>query len=320
MTINFKRLGSVSFLCAMLVFLGTQVAFAVPTTPSSDFINNKDGTVTHKKTGLTWMRCQMGKTWTGSYCSGKAITYTHDQAVALTTIFSGKNDWRLPSIAELQTIVERESYHPAINKKLFPHATSNRFWSSSPYAGDTNAAWIVNFSYGDSYGGSKNYSNAVRLVRGGQFTFNSLTTPDSDFTDNQDGTVTHKITGLMWMRCVMGQTWDNATSTCTGTTKSYTYAQAVDLTRTFAGQSDWRLPNENELLSIVEYSTSKPALNTTVFPKTLGDWFWSSSLHAKFTGYAWIVYFDDGHSSSGNKFNGYAIRLVRGGQRDKMRT
>ncbi|MCF7987014.1 MAG: DUF1566 domain-containing protein, partial [Methylovulum sp.] len=89
-------------------------------TPTSDFTDNGDGTVTHQKTGLTWMRCSLGQTWTGTTCRGTANTYTYNAALKLNRNFAGYSDWRLPNIAELQTIVERNNYSPAINTELFP--------------------------------------------------------------------------------------------------------------------------------------------------------------------------------------------------------
>ena len=47
------------------------------------------------------------------------------------------------------------------------------------------------------------------------------TTPDANFTINSDGTVTHKTTGLMWMRCSLGQTWDG--KTCKDMAAIYTW-------------------------------------------------------------------------------------------------
>ena len=134
----------------LLLLLFTSTAFATPTTPTSDFIDNNNGTVTHKTTGLTWMRCDMGQTWTGSMCTTDDTAqsvYTYDEAMALTSNFAGYSDWRLPNIVELLTIVERDNYIPAMNTTVFPNASSSWFWSSSPYADNSNGAgaWIVYF-------------------------------------------------------------------------------------------------------------------------------------------------------------------------------
>lgn len=144
-------------------------AFAIQTTPTSDFIDNNDGTVTHKTTGLTWMRCALGQTWTGSSCKGTAKSYTYTAALKLTSRFAGHSDWRLPNIAELQTIVERDAISPAINTELFPSTPSDAFWSSSPYVGYSNYAWYVYFSNGYVYlNNNRNNGFAVRLVRASQ--------------------------------------------------------------------------------------------------------------------------------------------------------
>ena len=108
-----------SWLLALMLVLVAPFALAAPTTPTEDFTDNLDGTVTHRITGLTWMRCAMGMTWTGTTCTGTASTYTWDEATKLTANFAGKSDWRLPSIAELNTIVEREAFNPAINSAIF---------------------------------------------------------------------------------------------------------------------------------------------------------------------------------------------------------
>ena len=93
-------------------------------------------------------------------------------------------------------------------------------------------------------------------------------TPDNAFTVYNNGTVTHNKTGLMWMRCELGQTWDGTTSTCGGTSQGYQWSAALQAADgyAFAGYSDWRLPNKNELASIVEWACINPAINTLVFP------------------------------------------------------
>ena len=96
------------------------------------------------------------------------------------------------------------------------------------------------------------------------------TTPTEDFTlDDSNGTATHLKTGLMWMRCILGQNWDSASKTCTGSQATpYTWGAALRAARgaSFAGQSDWRLPNAKELATLVEERCYGPSLNETVFP------------------------------------------------------
>jgi hypothetical protein len=296
-------------LITLLLLLGcVQAAFAMPTTPTGDFIDNQDGTVTHKTTGLAWMRCALGQKWTGSSCSGTASTYTYDQAVALKRSFAGHSDWRVPNIAELQTIVERGNYNPANNTEMFPNTPSNSFWSSSPRVGYTDFTWLVDFYYGVVSVNDRYYSFPVRLVRASQSLAIGLSTPNTDFTDNKDGTVTHKRTGLVWQRCAVGQTWTG--STCSGSADVYSYDQAIALTSSLAGRSDWRVPNANELASIVKYDASYPAINTTLFPNTLSNAFWSSSPNVGYTG-AWYVSFYIGVVGTDDRYDSLPVRLVR---------
>ncbi len=140
------------------------------------------------------------------------------------------------------------------------------------------------------------------------------TAPASRFTDNGDGTVTDKTTGVQWQRCSQGQTWSSGT--CTGTATAHTWQAALQLAEaaSYAGQSDWRLPNIKELPSIVEQACYSPAIDLAVFPGTPSSYFWSSSPYANRTGSAWIVDFYSGNDGDYSKSNGYQVRLVRGGQ------
>lgn len=283
-----------------------------------------DDTVTDPSTGLIWMRCAMGQSWTGSACSGTASSNTWDQAIALTgtVTFAGKNDWRLPNVRELETIVPWSTAYTSF-KTTFPNMPRSGFWSSSSDASNWTSAWAVGFAANDGavgIGGKLfgSGADAVRLVRGGQSSaLLSVARPTSDYVDHGDGTVTHTPTGLMWKRCAEGTEWW-AGGDCTGTAGSYRWGAAVLLTSTFAGENDWRLPTEEELLTLVDYTrTAPPAINTTMFPSTPSSSFWSSTSHSYSNpnqDIAWYVNFESGSARNERLGYGYHVRLVRGGR------
>ncbi|MDY0164674.1 DUF1566 domain-containing protein [Desulfobotulus sp.] len=161
-------------LMAGTVCSGSENTAITPTTPTTDFDIHADGTVTHKPTGLMWMRCSLGQTWDGSTCTGSASTHTWQGALQAAEDlnagggFAGHRDWRLPGIKELKSIVEERCYEPAIHGSVFPGMSSSWFWSSSPGAYATDDAWSLSFNYGYVYDHYKNYNYQARLVRGGQ--------------------------------------------------------------------------------------------------------------------------------------------------------
>ena len=140
------------------------------------------------------------------------------------------------------------------------------------------------------------------------------TTPESNFTVHDDGTATHNSTGLMWTRCSLGQNWDG--KTCSGPPANFTWAKALQAGNgfEFAGYVDWRLPNKNELESIVEERCYSPAINISVFPDTPFAYFWSSSSYAPFSQGAWSADFGFGSVEASDKNGSIHVRLVRGGQ------
>lgn len=145
--------------------------------------------------------------------------------------------------------------------------------------------------------------------------------PTNQFTDNKNGSVTDKKTGLTWKKCSEGQVWNRANGKCTGSVTPYAWKAALNRTtvinRTggFLGKTDWRLPNIKELTSIVEEQCYSPAINLAVFPATPSVWFWASSTGVGLGGvYAWGVNFINGADGWDfkNEFNGH-LRLVRTG-------
>lgn len=79
----------------------------------------------------------------------------------------GYNDWRMPIMKELQSIVDYSISNPSIDAVNFPNTPPYIFWVASAYASYSGSAWYVDFSLKDTNGGDKSYSRYVRLVRDG---------------------------------------------------------------------------------------------------------------------------------------------------------
>jgi hypothetical protein len=142
---------------------------------------------------------------------------------------------------------------------------------------------------------------------------NPRVAPDSRYTiDSANGVVTDLATGLMWKRCSEGQSG----AECTGTATMHSWSAALGLANTsgHAGFTDWRLPNREELRSLVETACFNPSINAVAFPATVGVVYWSSTTFAPSASFAWVVDFFDGDHSSVGKNGNRLVRLVRGGQ------
>jgi hypothetical protein len=112
-------------------------------------------TVTDHKTGLVWEMAVNGgvRTWAAAeqYCAD--------------LVLGGKSDWRLPSIDELETIVDYSRTEPAIDP-LF-QCRSDYYWSDSTFGDNLASAWGVSFDFGFSYAYTRGTALYVRCVRGG---------------------------------------------------------------------------------------------------------------------------------------------------------
>jgi hypothetical protein len=108
-----------------------------------------------------------------------------------------------------------------------------------------------------------------------------LSTPSVRFADNGDGTLTDTRSGLMWMRCALGQQWTGAT--CSGAPSAYSWqaaqGAAVELNRHggYAKFTDWRVPHIPELAMIVERQCANPRINLDLFPATPAAYFWTAT-------------------------------------------
>lgn len=115
---------------------------------------------------------------------------------------------------------------------------------------------------------------------------------------NGDGTVTDTSTGLMWQQGTAGpMSWEAAISYCGGLS--------------LAGHDDWRLPNRNELQSLVDYTHCEPPIDTTAFPDTMSSYYLSSTTYAGINYAAWFVYFYHGSVGIVDKSSPFPVRAVR---------
>ncbi len=82
----------------------------------------------------------------------------------------------------------------------------------------------------------------------------------------------------------------------------------------WCGFKDWRMPEREDLRSIVDYSRINPAIDTNYFPNTQSSWYWSGSPDACNSDYAWGVSFHNGGDHNDSRNGNARVRLVRGGQ------
>ncbi|MBC8236662.1 MAG: DUF1566 domain-containing protein [Helicobacteraceae bacterium] len=119
--------------------------------------------------------------------------------------------------------------------------------------------------------------------------------------DATTGIVTDSTTGLMWQDNEVGTliNWQGAIDRC----------EAL----TLGTHSDWRLPNINELTSLVDDTRYDPAISSE-FQNTISNGYWSSTTYANDTDFAWGLNFGNGGQDGYGKAGDYYVRCVRAGQ------
>ncbi|MCB2204583.1 DUF1566 domain-containing protein [bacterium] len=255
------------------------------------YVDNGDGTISDLVTGLMWVKAR-----------GSKMSWEYAQAGASFCSVGGYNDWRMPTIKELYSLIDfngksgttASNSIPYIDTQYFDFAYGNtalgeriidcQDWSSTTYVHFTmnndTTAFGVNFADGrikgypkpdPMQGGRKQLY--VRYVRG------NASYGINNFVDNQDSTITDKATGLMWTQADSrgGMNWEEALA----------WVQAKN-TAQYLGYSDWRLPNAKELQSIVDYTrspstSSSAAIDPIFYASSIGGgeypFYWSSTTH-----------------------------------------
>jgi hypothetical protein len=147
------------------------------------------------------------------------------------------------------------------------------------------------------------------------------------YVDNGDGTIHDKDNTYSWSGASYG-----STNEMDGTLAT-TFLAALNVGGGFAGHTDWRLPNQTELYSLVNLeigypgpvvfpefdgncganSSGNPGCTVTTCSCTAPSYYWSSSSYASNPQFAWLVYFNYGSTGGNGKNNRVHVRAVRGG-------
>jgi hypothetical protein len=137
-----------------------------------------------------------------------------------------------------------------------------------------------------------------------------IESPDPRFTDNSDGTVSDNLTGLRWLKdanCpdISPNAWHDALAAVGN------LADGACGLSDGSSAGDWRLPNRNELLSLLDMEQFSPALPSAhPFANLQASYYWSSTTSAATT-FVFLVNFDTGVADFGG-FGDFVI-AVRGG-------
>jgi hypothetical protein len=143
-----------SILVIALAFVWTESVEA--SAPAGRFTTSQ-GTVLDTKTKLVWQQDTPPLTY--SWSDAKA--YCASVGTSL-----GGSGWRLPTIRELQTLVDPSRMaDPRVDLTAFPSTPSAGFWSSSPVAGSPSSSWLVNFYDGFASAYDATTMVDVRCVR-----------------------------------------------------------------------------------------------------------------------------------------------------------
>ena len=137
----------------------TLLAAAAFAAAPADRYKLETDTASDSRTGLTWTRTipVTGYSWIS------ALNYCRTLKVGVGAAAVG--GWRLPTIKELQTLVDERGTTVAIDGTAFPNTPALAFWSASPSAADATKAWAVHFQKGQAVTGATTSSYRLRCVK-----------------------------------------------------------------------------------------------------------------------------------------------------------
>ncbi|MDW7771735.1 MAG: DUF1566 domain-containing protein [Desulfobulbaceae bacterium] len=225
---------------------------------------------------------------------------------------SGYSDWRLPDRNELRSLISYQAKRPALPAgHPFVNVFSGWYWTSTTAAVNSGYAWYVHMDGARMFYGGKNQYYMLWPVRGKstvlppageaagspveerQESVPEKKEPESRFVP--DGDIVHdRHTGLCWRQ------------TASLSSKPVRWAEALQLVAGLnQAESDrkkgWRLPNINELESLVDCSRHSPALEVNHPFTEVRDVYWSSTTSFFETDWAWALYLNKGALGVGFK-------------------
>ena len=314
--------------------------WAKPSSTTSRFTDNGDGTVTDNETGLIWLKnadCFGRQNW------ANAINLSNNLASGACGLTDGSSpgDWRLPNRNELLSLVDYAQHEPALPLgHPFSSVVSSYYpyWTSTTSEGLSGDAWDVNLNIGSLSLSIKSNSFHVWPVRGVGNIFKTgqtnshlayddgslqkgLSWPTPRFSDNGNGTVTDNMTGLIWLEdaaCLGSQSWSNAMTVANSLADG-----ACGLTDG-SSAGDWCLPSVNELEPLIHKGFYYPALPNT---QGTGKWsegdpfsgvvttrYWTSTTLSNNANRAWLVNLYYGDLNAYDKTTTVIVWPVRCGQ------
>jgi len=118
-------------------------------------LNAKD-VILDTSTNLLWQDAAENKSL--------SITYKESQEYCAKLVIAEYSDFRIPTLQELQSIIDYNNYKPAIING-FNYAPNETYWSSTPSAKDNAFLWNINFTKGHSSTSAKYYDRHIRCVQ-----------------------------------------------------------------------------------------------------------------------------------------------------------
>ena len=264
----------------------------------------------------------------------------------------GQTNWRLPTVHEIEGLADYDAVvandsggysTPSIDTNYFPYTITSQYqwyWTSHlnvdpdvNTGGGSSTSNYFAWAYGSAESrtrsgtggvtvGDTARGNYVRLVSSSAAVASHFSDySDSRYTDNLDGTISDHQTGLMWMQCSYGQTYDGADSDQDGIIcedslafgnwqQAFAWAADSNANSTY-GYNDWRLPNIKELGSIVDFGSAKPTINQSVFPNTVSGPYWTSTPSRANVHQAIFIGFQAGDYGPSDRISNLSLRLVR---------